>query len=344
MLLLPALLRAQSVQPASRDEFVGQVSVHFDFAAYVLTPDAESQLLAFHDSFPLPKGGFLVVQAHTDSIGGTADNLELSRQRAVSVRDFLTRHGVPDSLVLLQARGEEMPLRPNASDAGRGQNRRATVSLFRRIPQLLLSWQVVDDISGLPLSEVLVVLHNKDGRDTLYTDHEGRFQRMFPLGMVTGVDVAAACYFPYSEMVKVDEKIPARQVRLERARTGAAADIKHLFFQGGLPLLLEQSRQELPRILRFLQLNPAISIEVAGHVNVPNEGPVPENHRDFRLSVARAKVVYDFLSGNGIAPDRISYRGYGNAMMRFPNAVSEAQQAANRRVEIRVVNSDCRWD
>ncbi len=341
---LPAYLPAQSVQAPRDLEVLAQVSVYFDFASDTLTSEAVSTLLAFRDSLSVPKDGFLTIEAHTDSIGNPAANLDLSRRRAASIRDLLVRQGVADSLIRLEALGELVPAESNASADGRQRNRRAAVTLSRKVTVCMLSGEVVDDSSGEPLASAMVVLHNRKGRDTLFTDRAGRFRHPFPKDMVTGIDIMTPCYFPFSELVKVDEKLPTRQVRLARARTGTAADIENLFFVGGLPALLERSRQELPRLLQFLRLNPTLSVEIAGHVNLPNQSPVPEGHPDFRLSVARAKVVHDFLLENGVVPARIRYRGYGNSQMRFPEAVSEEQQAANRRVEIRVLNSDCRWD
>jgi outer membrane protein OmpA-like peptidoglycan-associated protein len=52
-------------------------------------------------------------------------------------------------------------------------------------------------------------------------------------------------------------------------------------------------------------------------------------------------MVYDYLLENDIANERISYQGYGNWEMRFPKAISEEQQALNRRVEIRVLEGGC---
>ena len=49
--------------------------------------------------------------------------------------------------------------------------------------------------------------------------------------------------------------------------------------------------------------------------------------------------MYDYLLANGISEKRISFKGYGNWEMRFPKARSESQQAMNRRVEIRILET-----
>jgi outer membrane protein OmpA-like peptidoglycan-associated protein len=110
---------------------------------------------------------------------------------------------------------------------------------------------------------------------------------------------------------------------------------------GNQPVLLESSKPELPKILRFMQQNPGMKIEIAGHVNFPNSPPVSKDSWEFKLSEERSRTVYDYLSDNGIPKDRISWKGYGNFEMREPNAITEADQAKNRRVELRVLESGC---
>ena len=131
------------------------------------------------------------------------------------------------------------------------------------------------------------------------------------------------------------------QLPLKPATNGAAADIGNLYFVGNQPVLLENSKPELPKILRFMQLNPAMKIEIAGHVNRPNNPPVDKDSWDFKLSEDRAKVVFNYLIEHEINVEQVSWKGYGNHQMRYPRASSEAEQALNRRVEIRVLEGGC---
>jgi len=87
-------------------------------------------------------------------------------------------------------------------------------------------------------------------------------------------------------------------------------------------------------LLRFLQENAKVKIEVEGHVN----GPTFKNKKEFvDLSTARAKTVYDFLLVNDVEPGRISYVGLGNSQMLYPEPKNKEQSEANRRVEIKVL-------
>lgn len=72
------------------------------------------------------------------------------------------------------------------------------------------------------------------------------------------------------------------------------------------------------------------SIEVAGHTD--NQGAREAN---MELSRRRADAVSAYLTGQGVARERLTARGYGPDQPRASN-LSEAGQAANRRIEFYV--------
>jgi hypothetical protein len=57
---------------------------------------------------------------------------------------------------------------------------------------------------------------------------------------------------------------------------------------------------------------------------------------DFELSVARSRMVYDFLIDHGITKNRLDYKGFGNKVPLFEELDDEAE-ALNRRVEMEVL-------
>jgi outer membrane protein OmpA-like peptidoglycan-associated protein len=64
------------------------------------------------------------IEGHTDETGDSAHNLELSRQRADSVRDWLVAHGIDRDRLETHGYGETRPLAQGTSPAARAQNRR----------------------------------------------------------------------------------------------------------------------------------------------------------------------------------------------------------------------------
>ncbi len=73
----------------------------------------------------------ITIEAHTDSSGNAADNLQLSRRRALAVARFLVDEGIAGSRLKPQAFGESRPRQPNATAAGRVANRRVEFNIVR---------------------------------------------------------------------------------------------------------------------------------------------------------------------------------------------------------------------
>jgi outer membrane protein OmpA-like peptidoglycan-associated protein len=75
----------------------------------------------------------VTIVGHTDSTGSDAINNPLSLQRAQTVHDYLATRGVPAARMEVAGRGSREPVADNATDAGRGKNRR--VEIFLREPE-----------------------------------------------------------------------------------------------------------------------------------------------------------------------------------------------------------------
>lgn len=71
----------------------------------------------------------IVLEGHSDSYGNRLDNRELSRQRALAVREYLMERGVEEDLFSMRFHGDRYPVANNRSAAGRAQNRRVTLKL-----------------------------------------------------------------------------------------------------------------------------------------------------------------------------------------------------------------------
>ncbi len=67
------------------------------------------------------------VAGHTDTSGRREVNLELSRQRASAVTDYLRARGIPRQQLLSQGYGSSQPIASNDTDIGRAKNRRIEI-------------------------------------------------------------------------------------------------------------------------------------------------------------------------------------------------------------------------
>jgi outer membrane protein OmpA-like peptidoglycan-associated protein len=93
-----------------------------------LTPEAEARLAAFTEKLKSEnKNVYVEIQGHADSTGPTAYNEHLGEERAEAVRRYLNRQGMALNRIGTISYGEEAPVAPNNTRAGRAQNRRVVL-------------------------------------------------------------------------------------------------------------------------------------------------------------------------------------------------------------------------
>ncbi|QYO61927.1 OmpA family protein [Leptolyngbya sp. 7M] len=107
----------------------------FDFDKAELRPDAEAALQQISSSIIQRfADASIQINGHTDSIGSDAYNLDLSKRRAESVRQWLTtnKNMNPDQMIV-EGLGENQPVAPNTNPdgsdnpQGRQKNRRVEI-------------------------------------------------------------------------------------------------------------------------------------------------------------------------------------------------------------------------
>ena len=71
-----------------------------------------------------PDASFQII-GHTDSDGDEAKNLDLSKRRAISVKNYLSKEfGIDTSRMITDGKGEAQPVAANTTAEGKAQNRR----------------------------------------------------------------------------------------------------------------------------------------------------------------------------------------------------------------------------
>ena len=70
----------------------------------------------------------LKLAGHTDDVGGDAVNMQLSKDRAEAVRNYLVNKGINSSRFIVEYYGKSKPISSNNTDAGRKLNRRVEMS------------------------------------------------------------------------------------------------------------------------------------------------------------------------------------------------------------------------
>ena len=108
------------------------VAVTFKVNSAVLSPEAKRQLDDFATRALAATGYMIEVSGHTDSTGGDAKNMRLSRDRAEAVVEYLTvNHKIPARrFITPMGYGKSEGVADNATAAGRAQNRRVEVKIL----------------------------------------------------------------------------------------------------------------------------------------------------------------------------------------------------------------------
>lgn len=139
----------------------------------------------------------------------------------------------------------------------------------------------------------------------------------------------------------LNSSVVSLMIKLQKIVTGKHIVLENIYFFGNQDVILPKSATALAGLLATMNENPSLEIEVQGHVNWPYNAITPaDTSWNTKLSVMRAKAICKFLTDNGIAEDRLSYRGFGNSHMLFPYAKTEAEMEKNRRVEILVISNE----
>lgn len=103
-------------------------TITFDLDSYTLTQDARDILKKNAALIQAADGG-VTIQGHADELGTEEYNLALSERRAVAVREFYERMGVPQERMKTVAYGELKPLCTDSRDDCWRLNRRAKTVL-----------------------------------------------------------------------------------------------------------------------------------------------------------------------------------------------------------------------
>lgn len=97
--------------------------IHFDFGKSTIKPSSYGYLDKIA-SLIIRTNVKMEIKGHTDNVGNPDFNMNLSKERAKAVYDYLVEHGVSESRLSYTYYGMTRPLGSNDTDEGRTMNRR----------------------------------------------------------------------------------------------------------------------------------------------------------------------------------------------------------------------------
>jgi OmpA-OmpF porin, OOP family len=217
-----------------------------------------------------------------------------------------------------------------------------------QIPETLLPPSLPERISVLgsvinaktnaPINGAIVTFTAENLNDSTYTD-TSRPQYNLSLPSSTrniSIEVRSQGFMTQEETLQL-EADPGASVQkdffLTPLEVGETIKLEQLYFERGTANIMDDSYPELERLLKIMQENPNLYIELAGHTD--NQGNARLN---LKLSNERVTKVKEYLISRGISEKRVKGKGYGGSRPIASNA-SEETRRLNRRVEFTITKN-----
>ncbi|MCY7408968.1 MAG: OmpA family protein, partial [Chitinophagales bacterium] len=196
---------------------------------------------------------------------------------------------------------------------------------------------VVDQSSSTPVSSNVQLIDLETGKiigESISDPVDGSYLVSVPNGKDYALNIAAKNYLFYSQNFSLKDQ-PAEKpfllnVELKPIAVGNSVVLRNIFFKTDSYELEDESKVELKELLKLLNQNATMKIEVNGHTD--NEGDATHNQK---LSESRAKTVNDYLIANGISASRLSHKGFGETKPIASND-NEDGRSQNRRTEFTI--------
>ncbi len=138
--------------------------------------------------------------------------------------------------------------------------------------------------------------------------------------------------FELPEGIRSDSANYLSTVDVIELNPGDALVLQNIQFEYNSSALTQNSQSGITMLTDFLQRNPMLNVELAGHTD--NVGSESYN---LKLSTDRAETVRQALIANGIDASRLTAKGYGATKPLVPNDNDE-HRALNRRTEMIITN------
>lgn len=245
--------------------------VYFDTDKYVVPLTEENRLLLFIsklDTVPVEK---VSIYGFTDDRGSNAYNLDLSQNRANTIKEMFSGYGIDPSLITnVNGKGEVLLKILNEDEVHqiRGLNRKVEIIVSVKKPEE--KPVETPKIKEEPLAE-------KNNASTIEETKEKTTEDL------------------KNGNVKIGDKI-----RLNK-----------IYFKTNYSYVKPESRKTLENLAKVLVENKNIYFTIQGHVccTQNSRDAIDKKTKKRNLSVTRAKTIYSYLSKRGVDKKRMKYVG-----------------------------------
>ncbi|NLR56694.1 OmpA family protein [Chitinophaga polysaccharea] len=208
----------------------------------------------------------------------------------------------------------------------------------RPLQTLYVKGYVYDTLTHARLATSIDVIDLQGGYNiaTVKTNDNGDYLAPLPVGKDYALHVNRKGYLFYSDNFSLKDHNPGvpfeKNIPLQPLAANASIVLHNIFFDTKQYSLKPESVTELNKLVKLLQDNPTLTIEIAGYTD--NVGTDKDNQV---LSENRARAVVHYLTEKGITAGRLTAKGYGE---KDPIATNDTEEgkAANRRTVFRIIS------
>jgi outer membrane protein OmpA-like peptidoglycan-associated protein len=202
----------------------------------------------------------------------------------------------------------------------------------------ILKGVVTDAKTGQPVEASVTVIDN-DKNQVVSTfksnSASGRYLVSLPSGRNYGIVVENPDYLFKSVNVNIPKSEGyqeiVKDIALDKIEVGVGIVLNNIFYDYDKATLRPESVAELDRLVKLMNDNPSIKVELGGHTD--SDGSDSYNEK---LSQARSQSVVDYLKDKGVKTERLVAAGYGEKVPVAPNDTPENKQL-NRRTELKIL-------
>lgn len=163
----------------------------------------------------------------------------------------------------------------------------------------------------------------------------GKYLVTLPSGKNYGIRVESPDYLFKSVNVNIPKSEGFQEiikdVELQKIEIGTAIVLNNIFYDHDKATLRPESRNELEKLLQFMNDNPRVKVEIGGHTDSDGSDSYNQN-----LSERRSQSVVQYLIERGVGTNRMTAAGYGEKTPVAPNDTPENKQR-NRRTELKIL-------
>lgn len=283
---------------ASKAQFVDTITLQFDIGKFQTT-EAHIETLQTLKKYPTHSYA-LLIYGFADYLGNPSSNKELSNKRVANVVKCIKNDLKLTPNILVQLGLGQVDTKGSAMEEGNPK--------FRTV-QIIIRKQTSNQ-------------HNS----TVDTHHKSQNT----VNSVTAQPTTISNPENEADLEKIITVI-------NKTPVDSSFVLEGMYFYRNTYELMPASIPILQNLLNILKQNKQLEIMIEGHICCNHVDGIDPTSLSYLLSIDRAKSIYDYLIFNGIAKERLAYKGFGTTRPIIANDRKESDAIKNRRVEIRIV-------